>query len=70
MTLLLSTDGTLSVICLIKETEDTVFSHTVAVDIAVPSAVAVADLPSSLSILPVSLISFNCRSVKFHDLYS
>ena len=54
MTLLLSTDGTLSVNCLIKETEDTISNHTVAMDVAVPSAVAVADLPSSPSILPMS----------------
>ena len=49
MTLLWITDG------LYKETKDTVSHHTVAGDVVVPSAVAVADLPSSPSILPMCL---------------
>ena len=63
MTFLLSTNGALSVNCLIKKQKDTVSNRTVAMGVAVPSAVAVADLLSSASILPICLlICFNCRS--------
>ena len=53
MTFLLITDEALSVSCLIKRNKRILSNHTVAVDVVVPSAVAVTDLPSSPSILPL-----------------